>query len=99
MDQFRITMDFLCIKQVLPFIFTLKIYFLFTFLDFLIFWTGHIFIRKSRGLGVNLPKTQSNHAVDRRLVPWKHRGVFAKGVGPKGYPSIGTIELQTNRPD
>jgi hypothetical protein len=33
------------------------------------------------------------------LVPWKHRGILAKGVGPKGYPSIGTIELQTDDQD
>jgi hypothetical protein len=64
MNKFGLHMNFLGILQVLANIFILKIHFLFTFLDFLIFWTGRIIIRKCRDLGVNIPKTQSAPGVD-----------------------------------
>jgi hypothetical protein len=70
MDQFGITMDFLCIKQVLAFIFTLKIHFLFTFLDFLISWTGRKIKPKSRGHCATNPKTQSDWRQDCGLISY-----------------------------
>jgi hypothetical protein len=41
MDQFRVHMYFLQIKQLLTFIYTLKIYFYFIFFGFRVFWTRH----------------------------------------------------------
>jgi hypothetical protein len=41
MDKFRLSMNFLGVKQVLVIIFTFKINFYIIFLDFLSSWTAH----------------------------------------------------------
>jgi hypothetical protein len=47
MDQFGLNMNFLGIKQVLTFIFTLKIIFYLLFLDFLMSWTARQFLEST----------------------------------------------------
>jgi hypothetical protein len=51
MDQFGVHMHFLQIKQVLTFIYTLKIYFYFIFSGFSVLWTGPQ-IQRSAGASV-----------------------------------------------
>jgi hypothetical protein len=53
MDQFGVHMHFLQIKQVLTFIYTLKIYFYFILSDFRVLWTGAQ-IQRSTGATVQI---------------------------------------------
>jgi sterol desaturase/sphingolipid hydroxylase (fatty acid hydroxylase superfamily) len=50
MDQFGVHMNFLGFIQILALIFILKIYFLFIFLDFLIYWVGRQILEKAGSL-------------------------------------------------
>jgi hypothetical protein len=50
MDQFGLSMNFIWIKQVLAFIFTLKIYFQINFSDLPTPWSARIIPEKGRGL-------------------------------------------------
>jgi hypothetical protein len=50
MDQFRVQMNFLGFIQILALILYLKNYFLFIFVDFLIYWTGRQIPEKAGSL-------------------------------------------------
>jgi hypothetical protein len=63
MDQFRLSMNFLGIKQVLVIIFTLKINLYFIFLDFLFPWTARKIPEKGRDLCARPPRLRALYVV------------------------------------
>jgi hypothetical protein len=60
MDQFRVHMDFLQIKQVFVIKYVLKIYFSINFSDFLILWTRPQFLESAGGLAKGSIDTDSH---------------------------------------
>jgi hypothetical protein len=77
MDQFGVHMHFLQIKQVLTFIYTLKIYFYFILSDFRVFWTGRSKLENRRGPGVRIPRHREQLQRTTGLF-YKHRGAHVQ---------------------
>jgi hypothetical protein len=92
MDQFGVHMNFLQIKQVLTFIYTLKIYFYFIFSGFWVFWTMQGFWRKRNwDTGIS--------ALDGGSYLRQMQGLFSEIAIAKGYWPNLAVGLRTSDTD
>jgi hypothetical protein len=84
MDSFGLNMNFIWNKQVLVFIFILKIHFLFTFLDFSNSedWASNSV--KDRGNNAKVSKTLRTAPEDRGLVSRNNKDSYANVSGRRG---------------
>jgi hypothetical protein len=86
MAQFGVNMNFLWNKQVLGFIFILKIQFSIHLIKLKQLWTGRTIIEEGRGLGVNVHMTQTELGMDGGL----NIGIY--GVSFVNLPTEGGID-------
>jgi hypothetical protein len=77
-------MNFLCIKQILTIMFTLKIIFHLLFLGFSNSWTERIKTRECRGLGAINPQTQNPYKLTTDCFPCFPRALMQNELA-KGY--------------
>jgi hypothetical protein len=90
MDQFRVHMNFLWNKQILGFIFILKIQFPNNLFDLNELWTRHTIYRELRGLGVSCQRHREQPCGPR--VHFLHpEGLFNKSASAKGYEKTSAV--------
>jgi hypothetical protein len=98
MDQFGVHMNFLQNKQVLTFIYALKINLCDYFLFFLVSGSGIKYWEVQGLINKNSRDSEGNPS-GLRVGFLKMGGLFRKIPEPKGYPVFSAVGLETGRPD
>jgi hypothetical protein len=98
MDQFGIKMDFLQIKQVLTFLYALKINFCDYFLFSLVSGSGSEYW-EVQGLNNEISRDTEGNPSGLRVLIRKTQGLFSELAIAKGYAQILAVRSETTGPD